>query len=200
MSNEIVIINAPSQEIVVYNTPEATQEVEVGNGAVSSVNGQAGVVNLTQDNIPDGETYVQYSKTEKEKLADIDESLVGVTADELLSDKLNRTELDDAINSALKTAKESGEFDGADGKDGFTPYILNGYWYIGETNTGVRAEGINGKDGTDGVFIGTMKAYEEASSAGLIAKGTIVIIEEEETSTTAVLGKAILGKMILGKV
>lgn len=37
--------------------------------------------------------------------------------------------------------------DGKDGEDGKTPYILDGYWYIGETNTGVKAEG---KDGTDG--------------------------------------------------
>lgn len=48
-----------------------------------------------------------------------------------------------------------------------------------------------------GLFIGTMSAYEEAYAAGQIAKGTIVIIDEDET--TAILGKAILGKMILGK-
>ena len=31
--------------------------------------------------------------------------------------------------------------DGADGKDGLTPFIKDGYWWIGETNTGVKAEG-----------------------------------------------------------
>lgn len=48
-----------------------------------------------------------------------------------------------------------------------------------------------------GVYRGTMEAYEDAYNAGLIAEGTIVIIDGDETS--AVLGKAILGKMILGK-
>lgn len=33
------------------------------------------------------------------------------------------------------------------GKDGETPYIKDGYWWIGDTNTEVKAEGIDGKDG-----------------------------------------------------
>ncbi len=46
---------------------------------------------------------------------------------------------------------------GQPGKDGETPYVgENGNWWIGETDTGVRAEGVpgtdgvNGTDGTDG--------------------------------------------------
>ena len=31
-----------------------------------------------------------------------------------------------------------------------TPYIQDGYWYINGKNTGVKAEGIDGKDGTNG--------------------------------------------------
>ena len=31
--------------------------------------------------------------------------------------------------------------DGKDGQDGLTPFIKDGYWWIGETNTGVKAEG-----------------------------------------------------------
>ena len=40
--------------------------------------------------------------------------------------------------------------DGQDGADGQTPYIKDGYWWIGETNTNVKAEGTDGKDGQDG--------------------------------------------------
>ena len=40
--------------------------------------------------------------------------------------------------------------DGQDGVDGQTPYIKDGYWWIGETNTNVKAEGTDGKDGVDG--------------------------------------------------
>lgn len=39
---------------------------------------------------------------------------------------------------------------GKDGADGKTPYIKDGYWWVGETNTNVKAEGLNGKDGKDG--------------------------------------------------
>ena len=36
------------------------------------------------------------------------------------------------------------------GVDGETPYILNGTWWIGETNTGIKAEGTDGTNGTNG--------------------------------------------------
>ena len=42
--------------------------------------------------------------------------------------------------------------DGEDGIDGITPHIdeTTKHWFIGETDTGVLAEGINGVDGKDG--------------------------------------------------
>lgn len=36
---------------------------------------------------------------------------------------------------------------GADGADGVTPSIKNGNWWIGNTDTGVKAQGANGADG-----------------------------------------------------
>lgn len=49
------------------------------------------------------------------------------------------------IETALAEAKESGEFKG---EDGLTPYISdNGNWWIGTTDTGVKAKGVDGKDG-----------------------------------------------------
>lgn len=42
--------------------------------------------------------------------------------------------------------------DGKDGENGQTPYIgSNGNWFIGTTDTGVKAAGIDGKNGTDGL-------------------------------------------------
>ncbi len=41
--------------------------------------------------------------------------------------------------------------DGKDGVDGQTPYIgTNGNWWIGQTDTGVKAAGADGEDGKDG--------------------------------------------------
>ncbi len=55
--------------------------------------------------------------------------------------------------------------DGEDGKDGQTPYIgANGNWWIGETDTTVKASGANGANGTNGVD--GKSAYELAVAAG----------------------------------
>jgi len=51
---------------------------------------------------------------------------------------------------------------GDSGTDGKTPYILNGTWWIGETNTGVKAEGEDGTNGKDGV--GVQNAYINSES------------------------------------
>ena len=41
--------------------------------------------------------------------------------------------------------------DGKDGADGVTPHIGdNGNWFIGETDTGIKAKGTDGADGRDG--------------------------------------------------
>ena len=46
--------------------------------------------------------------------------------------------------------KATGE-DGKDGRDGLTPVIgENGNWWIGDTDTGVKAGGADGKNGADG--------------------------------------------------
>ena len=44
--------------------------------------------------------------------------------------------------------------DGINGKDGVTPHIgANGNWFIGETDTGIKAKGEPGRDGVDGNLI-----------------------------------------------
>ncbi|MDR0856018.1 MAG: hypothetical protein LBM78_01260, partial [Clostridiales bacterium] len=42
--------------------------------------------------------------------------------------------------------------DGQPGTNGITPHIgNNGHWFIGETDTGVLAQGTNGQNGTNGI-------------------------------------------------
>lgn len=90
-----------------------------GGGAVNSVNGQTGTVELTAED-------------------------VGALSYETLKP---------AVDTALAQAKESGEFDGADGQDGVTPTIGdNGNWYLGKTDTGKPSRGEKGdtpQKGTD---------------------------------------------------
>ena len=60
---------------------------------------------------------------------------------------------------------------GKDGKDGQTPYIKDGYWYIGDTNTYIKAEASNGENGQtpyikDGYwYIGNTNTYIRAEAA-----------------------------------
>ena len=49
----------------------------------------------------------------------------------------------------IKSEEPSGG-SGTPGANGLTPYIKDGYWWIGEENTNVKAEGKDGKDGVDG--------------------------------------------------
>lgn len=55
---------------------------------------------------------------------------------------------------------------GRTGKDGLTPYIgENGNWWIGDTDTGIKVTGENGKDGADGKD-GEKGKNAEVSSGG----------------------------------
>ncbi|MBP3348886.1 MAG: collagen-like protein, partial [Clostridia bacterium] len=56
----------------------------------------------------------------------------------------------DGVNGEDGKDGADGE-DGKDGVDGKTPYIgENGNWFIGDVDTGVKAEGVDGEDGKDG--------------------------------------------------
>ena len=63
---------------------------------------------------------------------------------------MNKEQFQEAVNTALTQAKESGEFDGTNGT---TPHIgANGNWFIGESDTGNPSRGEKGKapvKGTD---------------------------------------------------
>lgn len=83
---------------------------------------------------------------------------VELTADDVGA--ISKDDLQEATNEALAQAKASGEFDGADGKDGqngapgqdgITPTIGdNGNWYLGETDTGKPSRGEAGPQGPQG--------------------------------------------------
>ncbi|MGN0818697.1 MAG: hypothetical protein ACI4L9_06985, partial [Candidatus Coproplasma sp.] len=58
---------------------------------------------------------------------------------------------DDTTSTFTVTNGQNGGADGADGQDGITPHIgTNGNWYIGETDTGVKAVGTDGATGATG--------------------------------------------------
>lgn len=62
-----------------------------GGGAVDSVNGQTGIVVLTQDSVGDGTTYKQYSSTEKTKLSGVASGATANDTDANLKNRANHT-------------------------------------------------------------------------------------------------------------
>lgn len=53
-------------------------------------------------------------------------------------------------NGNIRGAQGATGATGATGADGKTPSIVDGYWYLGTTNTNVKAEGKDGQNGVDG--------------------------------------------------
>ena len=86
--------------------------------------------------------------------------------------------------------------DGTDGTDGITPHIGdNGDWYIGETDTGVHAQGpagqdgtngTNGTNGTDGVGIASIT---KTSTSGLVDTYTITYTDSDTDTFTVTNGQ-----------
>lgn len=62
-----------------------------GGGAVDSVNGESGVVVLTQDDIADGATYKQFSQTEKTKLSGVSSGATANASNAELRDRTTHT-------------------------------------------------------------------------------------------------------------
>lgn len=98
-----------------------------------------------------------------------------------ISGLLPRTELDSAVNDALAQAKKSGEFDGA---DGVSPHIgTNGNWFIGTTDTGVKATGADGRG------IASIARTSGTSAAGSTDTYTITYTDGSTSTYTVVNGK-----------
>ncbi len=76
-------------------------------------------------------------------------------------------DIENAIYTYIDQEIANIEVSGSAGKDGKTPYIQDGYWYIDGKSTGVKAEGkdgLNGKDGASGKD--GKSAYETWLDAG----------------------------------
>lgn len=92
------------------------------------------------------EAYPEIEELDDEDLIrvyDKSEEKIGISPLKKLFDKMGV-----AIDDALTQAKESGEFDGA---DGITPTIgENGNWYLGDTDTNKPSRGEKGETGARG--------------------------------------------------
>lgn len=101
---------------------------------------------------------------------------VELTADDVGA--ISRDDLQDATNEALAQAKASGEFDGA---DGITPHIGdNGNWYLGNTDTGIKAAG---SDGTTPTIGANGNWWIGGKDTGMAAAGQAATIEIVGTET-----------------
>ena len=101
-----------------------------GGVIVSDEEPKEGLANVWVDDSPEKEEIRLLDSTDiAQELSDDDEKIPCVA---LLKKSLDEIET------------------GANGKDGLTPYIKDGNWWIGETDTGVKAEGKDGEKGDKG--------------------------------------------------
>ncbi len=73
---------------------------------------------------------------------------------------------------------------GDKGNDGETPYIEDGYWWIGGTNTHVKAEGEDGTNGTNGVSVVNAYVDDELHLRIVLSNGTEIDAGYVGTSTS----------------
>jgi hypothetical protein len=77
------------------------------------------------------------------------------------------------------------------GVDGVTPFInADGNWQIGDTDTGVKAEGVDGTSGTSGIYVGSGEMPEDCNvqidpdgetlDLSTLSKPTIEYIDESD--------------------
>lgn len=73
----------------------------------------------------------------------------GETAGDYIGQYVDFTQTDSTDPTKYIWSKIKGEQGnpGQNGSNGLTPEIRDGYWYIGDTNTGIKAEGIDGNNG-----------------------------------------------------
>ena len=86
---------------------------------------------------------------------------------------------------------------GEDGRDGTTPHIgENGNWYIGELDTGVRAEGVDGADGY--VPIRGVDYWTAADKAEIIDEVTDELLGSGLGGLTPGVGDSSMGSSVVG--
>ena len=113
----------------------------------------------------------QYKRVKESE--DYDPNALYLTPDEVidLSKYVTKEESGAAINTALAHAKASGEFNGKDGKDGYTP-IKGVDYFDGQPGK----DGADGKDGEDYVLTNEDKSEIAEMAAALVDAVLLAII------------------------
>lgn len=101
-----------------------------------------------------------------------------------IDDKLDASELNSAIKTALAEAKTSGEFDGADGingADGYTPIKGSDYWTESDKKeiNAYISEQIESKDLSGFEFVDSISDFEDTNKLYILPDGTIYAWAED---------------------
>jgi len=116
----------------------------------------------------------------------------GVNGEDGISPKVQinmvTNEWEISVNNGLSWTSTGVKATGTDGKDGDTPFVGdNGNWWIGTTDTGVKAagqdgrdgqNGVDGKDGKDGVSVTGVTINDENKLVITLSEGDPIIIDK----------------------
>ena len=91
LGGDVLLSEDPTEPLGAATKQYVDANAGGGGGAVTSVNGETGVVVLNQDEVLDGTTYKQYSATEKTKLAGVATGATANSSDATLLARANHT-------------------------------------------------------------------------------------------------------------
>lgn len=98
---------------------------------------------------------------------------------------INGKKPDENGNVEMESLQGKPGADGKNGADGQTPYIKNGYWYIGDVNTNVKAQAVDGKNGADGNDgVGVKSVVQTTSTSADGGANVITVTLSDGTKST----------------
>ena len=141
------IANAESVAKAYADTQDAALKAELQTAIVNAKSEAIGAAQLLVDN---AKAELQTAIDTKADTATVNAAIANlqnaITALEAAKD--NYTSADAALKLVLEAAIERAKQEAIEASKGYIPYIgENGNWWIGDTDTGVKAAGDDGKDG-----------------------------------------------------
>lgn len=119
------------------------------------------------------------------------------TLNRVVRDKVDTSQLNTEVNNALNTAKESGQFDGAPGKDGVSvTHEWNGTTLKVTSASGTTSADLKGEPGNSGVHFGSDEPKDDSSKVWVDLSSHGDVLDYVPSPDTAEVGQTIVVKAV----
>lgn len=119
------------------------------------------------------------------------------TLNRVVRDKVDTSQLNTEVNNALNTAKESGQFDGAPGKDGASvTHEWEGTTLKITSASGTTSADLKGETGNSGVHFGSDEPKDDSSKVWIDLSGQGDVLDYIPSPDTAEVGQTMVVKAV----